>query len=754
MRHSLYLRTMLIALLILFFSCTLPVQAAEDVSREEIAGILQQCPDLYFGSGAGGWGSSLQIRQDGSFEGKYEYADYGAETKVRHAEFSGKFGKFRKISDFCYSMQLEELTYEEEPGNERVENGIRYIADTAYGIAGGKEFYLILPGMPFDELPTGFKYWCGIRGEFNKGTPKNYAWYGVYNVKDEYSFSGAPKEAHPLLYYTDDKDREPVKFDKSLESILLSTDSSVYNPELAYLLSILSAAAYDKALIARDMYSLGFPGVHLSTVYDVPLSQDLTAAFAAGRKTLSDGTTLIVIAVRGTHGDIAPKAWFDFSNVGPEWWGGYGDFMVIDPTDSGNAWHYGFKQSADSLYQELKGYLGSIETQKVKYVLTGHSRGAAMANMLSYYLMQDGVRKEDLYDYNFACPDVISTGFLNNEIETAYPNIFNLADCRDPVSLVPGVLGDMLFNTGTLKPGFDWSGFNERLGKVWRKFGNSWWFSWGWTNYSHTGYDIWAHEPANYIDFFSELNPLESFKNYADTTRIRYDNYSRQLQNKRPKLFGVFCPVDVELRDSAGNLLVSVTEEQITYGNEFGKAFAFVYESEKLIFLPEGGEVFVTLTGTDSGEMILFLAEGGPDRIEEETVKLSDPLPLEKGICYTGSIGSQGELTVQRQEEEPSSAAESETTQSETPKEPQETETVPAETETEDTQSEKESGKETRAAEERENETRENGETSQRNARFWTEVIVIAGLLLFAAILIIALIMTKEKRHRNRRKDS
>lgn len=68
--------------------------------------------------------------------------------------------------------------------------------------------------------------------------------------------------------------------------------------------------------------------------------------------------------------------------------------------------HYSFQTSAEALYDDVNTlYKGE---KKIKYVVTGHSRGAAVANILAKKLTDEKESNTDIdavYGYTFATPN-------------------------------------------------------------------------------------------------------------------------------------------------------------------------------------------------------------------------------------------------------------------------------------------------------------------------------------------------------------
>lgn len=151
--------------------------------------------EFLFASGAGGWGTTLTLYSDGCFEGIYEDGEAVAAPEYPRGtcyicRFSGRFGGITRISDYAYSMQLEELAYETETDKEWIEDGQRMIGAEAHGIAGGEEFILYLPDTPPEELDEEFLYWWPDYYLWNKsaGSVKKLYSYGIQNVNTKQGF--------------------------------------------------------------------------------------------------------------------------------------------------------------------------------------------------------------------------------------------------------------------------------------------------------------------------------------------------------------------------------------------------------------------------------------------------------------------------------------------------------------------------------------------------------------------------------------
>lgn len=156
-----------------------------------------------FCSGAGAWSTELFINSDGTFEGSYHDsdmgdtgADYPNGTRY-YCSFTGKFDDLEKVDEFTYKMKLVSLVYEDEPDKEEILDGIRYIYSGAYGLVGGTDFLLYLPGAKLADLPEGYRSWVGYYyPESVEETELPY--YGLYNLNEENGFSSYVYEEQSL----------------------------------------------------------------------------------------------------------------------------------------------------------------------------------------------------------------------------------------------------------------------------------------------------------------------------------------------------------------------------------------------------------------------------------------------------------------------------------------------------------------------------------------------------------------------------
>ncbi|MBQ2829548.1 MAG: hypothetical protein IJF15_00790, partial [Oscillospiraceae bacterium] len=149
---------------------------------------------LCFSSGAGAWGTLLTMQPDGSFTGTYSDAEMGSGAAEYPngtyyvSDFSGRFESFERISDTMWTIRLAALQTEKLPEETWVEDGVRYIASEAYGIAGGEEFLLCGPLTPIDDLPAECRSWHPEAYRWRKGERELLQGWAICNLNTGTAF--------------------------------------------------------------------------------------------------------------------------------------------------------------------------------------------------------------------------------------------------------------------------------------------------------------------------------------------------------------------------------------------------------------------------------------------------------------------------------------------------------------------------------------------------------------------------------------
>ncbi len=384
-------------------------------------------------------------------------------------------------------------------------------------------------------------------------------------------------------------------FTKNLDYFTSYTNSSSYNTELANIAAALSKDVYSKKKIKADYTALGFEEENVAVNdYDGDFNPDTCGYTVGFKKSEYSDEAICLITVRGS------------SNTS-DWVGNISMLTLLDGK------HIGFSFPANRIYDAArkmakdKGFTG-----KMKYVLTGHSRGAAVANLLAVKLMEDGVSSSDVYNYNFACPDVAALFSFKS-----YNNIFNICNRLDIVPYVPGDIASAI-----AAPGISWD-----------KYGKTYWF----TSYNDDRSPLVPeHDMGLYLEHLDKkLLPSE----WEQTSGDKFHDIVADIHGWTAK---VFCPVDVVVTDSQGNRLASVIGSEVNYYNSnFGDVIIFTDGDKKIIYIKGDKEFKVNLTGTDDGTMMYSLEKCNPITQETFESKVFTDVELKKGKEMQSSVGQE-----------------------------------------------------------------------------------------------------------------
>lgn len=348
--------------------------------------------------------------------------------------------------------------------------------------------------------------------------------------------------------------------EKMLDEILDNVASSDYSADLAYISASFAKAAYSVSEAENLYETYGFNNAEAYD-YNEDYSLDSCGYFIATKESSENSDLICLVAIRGSK---SKSDWIS-------------DFIILTDSD-GN--HIGFSTAADKIYSKIKETVISRHPlRKVKFIITGHSRAAAVGNLVSVKMMKNGYSSGKIYNYNFACPDVACRYFSFN----IYRNIFNLCNREDVVPLLPGPLC---------------SAFADK-GKSWCKFGITLRFTAG------TDSIIEAHKMENYLAFF------EKRLAYEDWGTSTADVISDIAYSAAWVICKILCPVDVVITDEDGNKVASVINGEINYyDSSFGEVIIMTDGEHKVICVNSDKKYKVLATGTDEGEMTYSVEKG------------------------------------------------------------------------------------------------------------------------------------------------
>ncbi len=239
-----------------------------------------------------------------------------------------------------------------------------------------------------------------------------------------------------------DPDGGDITVDAELYSSIFG-DATNYDETLAISSLCMTVEAEDKKTLTEFFEAFGFDKIEAyngaSGDYDDKDNPDSISYGLAHMIDPYDNNGIIAVAIRGVN---YSSEWTSNFNIGKE-----GD-------------HHGFSNAAQLVYTGLKSYIDKnfseeYTNKKLKLWITGYSRSAAVADILSYYILTGldtdttyvklDIDKSKVFTYTFATPrSLIKTHAIE------YENVFNHISNADLVTYVaPEAYG--LYRCGTDK---------------------------------------------------------------------------------------------------------------------------------------------------------------------------------------------------------------------------------------------------------------------------------------------------------------
>lgn len=175
-----------------------------------------------------------------------------------------------------------------------------------------------------------------------------------------------------------------------------------------------------------DTGGMGFSYENVAEYYyrdDERIDDNDTCAYTLAVKEIDSSgqkVPLVMVIIRGT---AANAEWVSNANV-------------ADTSQKADTFHEGFLFASEEINVQIKKFLDQKGVSKgdAKFFVTGHSRGASVANLVAAGLSSDEGKEEDVYAYTFAAPNCV----LKSELEKRnHENIFNIVNPEDVVTRVP-----------------------------------------------------------------------------------------------------------------------------------------------------------------------------------------------------------------------------------------------------------------------------------------------------------------------------
>ena len=260
---------------------------------------------------------------------------------------------------------------------------------------------------------------------------------GVTGTKDyntsSNAFSGTLKTD-----YGDDAPSSSVSY--VMDYRWFFNSATTYRKDLAVVSSLAAAQIYEKnkltvtsggslssSYVVTSLQDwMNFHGMTNVAIYKIASTDNhVSEMYVGSRQVTYNGSTRTIVCavVRGTNGTL--KEWssnFDLGTTAK--YSSYSDWTTVDN-------HMGFDIAATRLNNSLNNYVSRYCSGTIVYWLTGHSRGAGIANILAARLVNAG---KTVYAYTFASPNTTTSSSATN---SKYNCIFNIVNTDDFVAAVP-----------------------------------------------------------------------------------------------------------------------------------------------------------------------------------------------------------------------------------------------------------------------------------------------------------------------------
>jgi len=238
-----------------------------------------------------------------------------------------------------------------------------------------------------------------------------------------------------------------------------------------------------------------------AVLYDLPLTEDESITTRP----------LVVVAVRGS---VTMDDWIN--NI----------LTQLYPLDNR------FVTLKDEVAENLENQISGLTNPII--LVTGHSLGAAIANLLAAEL-SESLSVEDVYAYTFATPQVVTESLGQEAIP--YGNIFNILNSNDVVTHMPTTL---------IVP----------LANFWTRHGVDVPLNMPYNEYIPTEpIGVFCHSMAVYMAWMNN-NPNMTHES------IMEESSEARTRGILPWIVRIKCPVGVTVKDSEGNIIAYESQEE------------------------------------------------------------------------------------------------------------------------------------------------------------------------------------------------
>lgn len=272
-----------------------------------------------------------------------------------------------------------------------------------------------------------------------------------------------------------------------------------------------------------------------------------------------------------------------------------------------------FAALADEVLTNVNNYLRLMGLNDPIILVTGHSMGAAIANILAARL--NGIMDPDnVYAYTFATPRTVNEAVSGNQAVN-YPNIFNILNSNDAITYVPLTLTLPVVN-------------------YWKRHGIDLYINMPFSESSNTDLSgMLCHAMPVYLNWMnsSEDLSLQEMLALSEEARVR---------GLLPIIAKIKCPVGVTIKDSNGNIIgYESQQENAVYPDMLNRGVVSWIEEDgaKMFFIPSIADAAsIEIEAYDYGSMNFTV--GSVDASTESEIKTLNNISLYPGKEFTADI--------------------------------------------------------------------------------------------------------------------
>lgn len=272
-----------------------------------------------------------------------------------------------------------------------------------------------------------------------------------------------------------------------------------------------------------------------------------------------------------------------------------------------------FAALADEVLTNVNNYLRLMGLNDPIILVTGHSMGAAIANILAARL--NGIMDPDnVYAYTFATPRTVNEAVSGNQAVN-YPNIFNILNSNDAITYVPLTLTLPVVN-------------------YWKRHGIDLYINMPFSESSNTDLSgMLCHAMPVYLNWMnsSENLSLQEMLALSEEARVR---------GLLPIIAKIKCPVGVTIKDSDGNIIgYESQQENAVYPDMLNSGVVSWIEEDgaKMFFIPSIADAAsIEIEAYGYGSMNFTV--GSVDASTESEIKTLNNISLYPGKEFIADI--------------------------------------------------------------------------------------------------------------------